>query len=60
MQPTNSNIKINEEKLKAIPIKSEQRQGFPLSIYSVQYLKFQVEELNNKWKSKGYKLERKI
>ena len=33
MQPTNSNIKINEEKLKAITLKSGKRQDSPLSPY---------------------------
>ena len=38
-KPT-ANTKLNEEKLKGIPLKSGTRQGCPLSLYSVKYLKF--------------------
>ena len=32
------NIKLNGEKLKAIPLKSGTRQGCPLSLLSIQYI----------------------
>ena len=34
-----ANIKLNGDKLEAIPLKSGTRQGYPLSPYSIQYSK---------------------
>jgi hypothetical protein len=35
-----ANIKLNEEKLEAIPLKPVTRQSCPFSLYTIQYLKF--------------------
>ena len=55
-----ANIKLNGEKHEAIPLKSGTRQGcLSLHTYSIQYLKFYLEQFDNKRMPKGYKLERK-
>ena len=56
-----ANIKLNGRKHEAIPLKLGIRQGCPLSLSTstIQYLKSQPEQLDNKRISKGYKLERK-
>jgi hypothetical protein len=55
-----ANIKQNGEEIEAIPLKSVTRQGCPLSPYLFNIV-FEVlaEQLDNKRRSKGYKLERK-
>ena len=54
------NIKLNGEKLEAIPLKSGTRQGFPLSSYLFNIvLEVLARILDNMRRSKGYKLERK-
>ena len=47
-----ANIKLNGEKLEAIPLKSGTRQGCPVVI------KVLAGQLDNKRRSRGYKLER--
>jgi hypothetical protein len=55
-----ANIKVNDEKLKAIPLKSGTRQCCPLSTYLFNIiLEVLPEQFDNKRKSRGYKLERK-
>jgi hypothetical protein len=55
-----ANIKVNGEKLEAIPLKSRTRQGFPLSPYLFNIvLEVLARKLDNKRRSRGYKLERK-
>ena len=55
-----ANIKLNGEKLEAIPLKSGTRQGCPLSpcLFNI-VLEVLPEHFNNKRRSRGYKLERK-
>jgi hypothetical protein len=52
-----ANIKLNGEKLEAIPLKSGTRQACTLSPYPFNI--YSPEQLDNKRKSRGYKLERK-
>jgi hypothetical protein len=55
-----ANIKVNGEKLEAITLKPGTRQDCPLSPYLYKlYLKSLPEQLDNKWRPRGYKLERK-
>jgi hypothetical protein len=55
-----ANIKVNGEKLEAIPLKSGTRQGCPLSSYLFNIvLAVLARAINNKRSSRGYKLERK-
>jgi hypothetical protein len=55
-----ANIKVNGEKLEAIPLKSETRQGYPLSPYLFNIvLEILAREFDNKRRLRGYKLERK-
>jgi hypothetical protein len=55
-----ANIKVNREKLEAIPLKSGTRKGCPLSPYVCNIvLEVQPEQFDNKRRSRGYKLERK-
>ena len=55
-----ANIKINEEKLEAISLKSGTRKGCPLSPYLFTIvLEVLASTLDNKRRSRGYKLERK-
>ena len=55
-----ANIKLNGENLEAIPLKSGTRHGCPLSIYLFNIvLEVLVRAINNKRRSRGYKLERK-
>jgi hypothetical protein len=52
-----ANIKINGQKLEAIPLNSGTRQGCHfLPTYSIYYSKSGPEQLNNKRGSKGYNL----
>jgi hypothetical protein len=57
-----ANIKVNGEKLEAIPLKSETRQGCPLSPYLFNIV-FEVLaraiQQQQKKRSRGFKLERK-
>jgi hypothetical protein len=53
-------IKLNGEKLEAVPLKSGTRQSCPLSPYLFNtVLEFLARQLDNKSISKGYKLKRK-
>jgi hypothetical protein len=54
-----ANIKLNGEKLEAIPLKSRTRQGCPLSLYLFNRVLEVLGGLENKRRLKGYKLERK-
>jgi hypothetical protein len=55
-----ANIKVNGEKLEAIPLKSGTTQAAHyLPTYSTLHLKSWPEQFDNKRKSRGYKLERK-
>ena len=55
-----ANIKVNGEKLEAIPLKSGTRQGCPLSAYLFNIkVKSYPEQLDNRNRSRGYNLERK-
>ena len=53
-------IKLNGEKLEAIPLKSGTRQRCPLSPYLFnKVLEVLPEQFHNNRRSRGYKLERK-
>jgi hypothetical protein len=55
-----ANIKVNGEKLEAIPLKSGTRQGCPLSPYLVNIvLEVLASAIRQKRRSRRYKLERK-
>jgi hypothetical protein len=55
-----ANIKLNGEKLEAIPLKSRTRQGCPLFSYLFNIvLENQARAVRQPRRSKGYKLERK-
>ena len=55
-----ANIKVNGEKLEAIPLKSGTRQDCPLSPYLFNIvLEVQARAIRQQRRSKGYKLERK-
>ena len=55
-----ANIKLNGEKLKAIPLKSGTRKGCPfsLNVFNI-VLKVLPRALNHQKEIRGYKLERK-
>ena len=53
-------IKLNEENLKAIPLKSGTRQGYPLSPHLANIvLKVLARAIRQQKETGGYKLERK-
>ena len=55
-----ANINLNRKKLEAIQLKSGTRQGCHfLPTYSIGYSKSYPEQLDNKRRSRQYKLERK-
>jgi hypothetical protein len=55
-----ANIKVNGEKLEAIPLKSGTRQDCPLSPYLFNIeLEVPARAIDNKRRTRGYKLERK-
>jgi hypothetical protein len=51
-----ANIKVNGEKMEAIPLKSGTRQGCPLSPYLFTIeLEILARAIRQKWRSRGYK-----
>jgi hypothetical protein len=58
-----ANIKLNREKLEAIPLKSGTKQGCPLSpcLFNIvlEVLARAIRQQQQKKRSRGYKLERK-